>query len=254
MDQTGLEFRLTEILARVVGGKAGPRRRGLPAEINPTEEFAVLGINSVDLMEFILRVEQELNIDVLREHGSRRTSEHAPRLGRIALPATPATDGVMIEIRTYDGEPAELAAFCTGVWRDRYGDKMTVPLWNGPYMEWELFPTSRGPAIFWSRPTTAVDWWAPSLEARALPLERGADCGLVRKFFRRRSGLREAGRLPQAGARAAASPSRTAGGPLRRLSDPRRSDRHGAEILAAAAQHVCRGQGGTLGADASTTA
>jgi acyl carrier protein len=66
VDQTGLEFRLTEILARVVsqGGTAAPR---LPAELNPTEEFAVLGINSVDLMEFILRVEQELNIDVLQD-------------------------------------------------------------------------------------------------------------------------------------------------------------------------------------------
>jgi acyl carrier protein len=66
VDQTGLEFRLTEILARVVsqGGNARPRS---PAELNPTEEFAVLGINSVDLMEFILRVEQELNIDVLQD-------------------------------------------------------------------------------------------------------------------------------------------------------------------------------------------
>ncbi len=40
----------------------------------------------------------------------------------------------MIEIRTYDGEPAELAAFCTGVWRDRYRDKMAVPLWSGPFI------------------------------------------------------------------------------------------------------------------------
>jgi acyl carrier protein len=66
VDQTGLEFRLTEILARVVseGGSASPRSA---AELNPTEEFAVLGVNSVDLMEFILRVEQELNIDVLQD-------------------------------------------------------------------------------------------------------------------------------------------------------------------------------------------
>ena len=54
----------------------------------------------------------------------------------------------MIEIRTYDGEPAELAAFCTGVWRDRYGDKMTVALWNGPYMEWELFADEPGARDF----------------------------------------------------------------------------------------------------------
>jgi hypothetical protein len=50
----------------------------------------------------------------------------------------------MIEIRTYDGEPAELAAFCTAVWRDRYRDKMTVPLWNGPFFEWELFSDAPG--------------------------------------------------------------------------------------------------------------
>ena len=64
MDQVGLEFRLTEILARVVGegGAAHPRT---PADLAPTEDFAVLGVNSVDLMEFILRVEQELNVDVL---------------------------------------------------------------------------------------------------------------------------------------------------------------------------------------------
>ena len=63
MDQAGLEFRLTEILARVVseGGKS-PRSA---AEFSPTEEFAALGVNSVDLMEFILRVEKELNVDLL---------------------------------------------------------------------------------------------------------------------------------------------------------------------------------------------
>lgn len=64
MDQAGLEFRLTEILTRVVQeGAATPPRPA--AELSPTEEFAVLGVNSVDLMEFILRVEKELNVDVL---------------------------------------------------------------------------------------------------------------------------------------------------------------------------------------------
>ena len=63
MDQAGLEYRLTEILARVVseGGKAARSA----SEFAPTEEFAALGVNSVDLMEFILRVEQELNVDLL---------------------------------------------------------------------------------------------------------------------------------------------------------------------------------------------
>jgi acyl carrier protein len=63
VDQAGLEFRLTEILARVVGegGASAPRSA---SDLSPTEDFAVLGVNSVDLMEFILRVEKELNVDV----------------------------------------------------------------------------------------------------------------------------------------------------------------------------------------------
>jgi acyl carrier protein len=64
VDQVGLEYRLTEILARVVseGGAKAPRPA---AQLSPTEEFATLGVNSVDLMEFILRVEKELNVDLL---------------------------------------------------------------------------------------------------------------------------------------------------------------------------------------------
>ncbi len=63
MDQAGLEYRLTEILARVVseGGKSARSA----SELGPTQEFAALGVNSVDLMEFILRVEKELNVDLL---------------------------------------------------------------------------------------------------------------------------------------------------------------------------------------------
>jgi acyl carrier protein len=64
VDQVGLEYRLTEILARVVseGGARAPRPA---AQLSPTEEFVTLGVNSVDLMEFILRVEKELNVDLL---------------------------------------------------------------------------------------------------------------------------------------------------------------------------------------------
>jgi hypothetical protein len=50
----------------------------------------------------------------------------------------------MIEIRTYDGEPAELAAFCTGHWRDRYGGKMAIPLWGGPLLDWMFFSDEPG--------------------------------------------------------------------------------------------------------------
>jgi acyl carrier protein len=66
VDQAGLEFRLTEILARVAGEGGGQAPRPA-AELSPTKEFAVLGINSVDLMEFILRVEKELNVDILED-------------------------------------------------------------------------------------------------------------------------------------------------------------------------------------------
>jgi acyl carrier protein len=63
VDQAGLEYRLTEILARVVG--EGGKSTRSAAELGPTEEFAALGVNSVDLMEFILRVEKELDVDLL---------------------------------------------------------------------------------------------------------------------------------------------------------------------------------------------
>jgi acyl carrier protein len=63
VDQAGLEYRLTEILARVVS--EGGKSPSSASELGPAEEFAALGVNSVDLMEFILRVEKELNVDLL---------------------------------------------------------------------------------------------------------------------------------------------------------------------------------------------
>ncbi|HXY35158.1 MAG TPA: hypothetical protein VEI07_13085 [Planctomycetaceae bacterium] len=54
----------------------------------------------------------------------------------------------MIEIRTYDGEPDELATFCTRVWQTRYRDKMPIWLWSGPFMEWELFSDAPGAREF----------------------------------------------------------------------------------------------------------
>ena len=44
----------------------------------------------------------------------------------------------MIEIRTFDGDTQELAAFCTGSWRKRYEGRMPVPLWYPEFLEWEL--------------------------------------------------------------------------------------------------------------------
>jgi hypothetical protein len=45
----------------------------------------------------------------------------------------------MIEIRTFEGEPRELAAFCTSSWLKRYAGRMPVPLWSPKFLEWELF-------------------------------------------------------------------------------------------------------------------
>lgn len=44
----------------------------------------------------------------------------------------------MIEIRTFDGDPQELATFCTSSWRKRYEGRMPVPLWSPGFLEWEL--------------------------------------------------------------------------------------------------------------------
>ncbi|HEV8069164.1 MAG TPA: hypothetical protein VGP76_15605 [Planctomycetaceae bacterium] len=54
----------------------------------------------------------------------------------------------MIEIRTYDGDPEELAVFCTNVWRTRYGGQMPVWLWTGPFFNWELFSQEPGARDF----------------------------------------------------------------------------------------------------------
>jgi hypothetical protein len=50
----------------------------------------------------------------------------------------------MIEIRTFDGTPEELATFCTGLWRDRYGGKMAIPLWSAQLLDWMLFSAESG--------------------------------------------------------------------------------------------------------------
>ncbi|HEV8003121.1 MAG TPA: hypothetical protein VGP63_24760 [Planctomycetaceae bacterium] len=54
----------------------------------------------------------------------------------------------MIEIRTYEGEPQELAAFCTNIWKTRYQGKMPVWLWAGSFFDWELFSDRPGARDF----------------------------------------------------------------------------------------------------------
>src|SRR3954469_489302 len=54
----------------------------------------------------------------------------------------------MIEIRTFDDDPAKLGEFCTRIWRERYRDKMPVADWTGPFMEWELMSEEPGARDF----------------------------------------------------------------------------------------------------------
>ena len=44
----------------------------------------------------------------------------------------------MIEIRTFAGDAAEMAAFTTAMWRKSYGGKMPMPIWTPQFLEWEL--------------------------------------------------------------------------------------------------------------------
>jgi acyl carrier protein len=64
MDRTATADRLKQLLERVIAeGDAGAR---LPAgAINLQSDFADLGINSVDLLEFVLGLEQEFGVRVL---------------------------------------------------------------------------------------------------------------------------------------------------------------------------------------------
>jgi acyl carrier protein len=64
VNQAALAGRLKEILARVVS-KSGTSRARTAAEIDNNADFATLGVSSVDLMEFVLNVEQEFNVSLL---------------------------------------------------------------------------------------------------------------------------------------------------------------------------------------------
>ena len=51
----------------------------------------------------------------------------------------------MIEIRTFEGDAAELSDFTTRVWRKSYQGKMPVPLWSAQLFRRELLPTDVDP-------------------------------------------------------------------------------------------------------------
>lgn len=50
----------------------------------------------------------------------------------------------MIEVRTFDGEPGELAEFTVRVWRQTYEGRMLLILWSEDYFRRELFPEDDG--------------------------------------------------------------------------------------------------------------
>ena len=46
----------------------------------------------------------------------------------------------MIELRTFDGTPGELADFCGDVWRRKYANTdMAMPVWSEDFFQWDLF-------------------------------------------------------------------------------------------------------------------
>jgi acyl carrier protein len=63
VNEASVEQKVKEILAKVVseGGKA----RSNSAQLDTNADFATLGVNSVDLMEFVLRTENEFQVDIL---------------------------------------------------------------------------------------------------------------------------------------------------------------------------------------------
>jgi acyl carrier protein len=63
VNEASVEQRIKEILAKVVseGGKA----RLNAAQLDSHADFSTLGVNSVDLMEFVLRSEDEFHVDIL---------------------------------------------------------------------------------------------------------------------------------------------------------------------------------------------
>ena len=65
MNEASAEQNLKEILARVVG--EGGKGRVDPAQLDSHADFSTLGVNSVDLMEFVLRTENEFRIDILSD-------------------------------------------------------------------------------------------------------------------------------------------------------------------------------------------
>jgi acyl carrier protein len=65
VNEASAEQKLKEILARVIG--EGGKGRVDPARLDSHADFSTLGVNSVDLMEFVLRTENEFHVDILAD-------------------------------------------------------------------------------------------------------------------------------------------------------------------------------------------
>jgi acyl carrier protein len=65
VNEASVEQKLQEILAKVVG--EGGKGRLNPAQLDSHADFSTLGVNSVDLMEFVLRTENEFRVDILSD-------------------------------------------------------------------------------------------------------------------------------------------------------------------------------------------
>jgi len=65
VNEASAEQKLKEILSKVVG--EGGKGRLSPDQLDSHADFSTLGVNSVDLMEFVLRIENEFRVDILSD-------------------------------------------------------------------------------------------------------------------------------------------------------------------------------------------
>ncbi len=50
----------------------------------------------------------------------------------------------MIELRTYEGDAAEISQFAQQAWRQTYAGKMPIPLWDERFFDWQLLSPRPG--------------------------------------------------------------------------------------------------------------
>jgi acyl carrier protein len=65
VNESSVEQKLCDILAAIVA--EGGKGRIDPTSLDSHADFSTLGVNSVDLMEFVLRTENEFRVDILSD-------------------------------------------------------------------------------------------------------------------------------------------------------------------------------------------